>query len=142
MRARAMDRYGNFSLWSPRRLASAPYDDMSARYAGRWRHNNSSATWMFTLSSTRARGASATFRVHGTRLTLLGSRSPGSGKIAVYLDGRLVAIQDTRAPRVLARQALWVSVALSQRALHTVRVVALGTPGRPLVVLDGLLAPH
>jgi hypothetical protein len=143
LRAYAVDAYGNNTGWSRPARATAPYDDRSAHFSGNWRHPYGGGdTWLSTLSTTRSGGASATFRTYATRLTVLGSRRPGTGKIAIYLDGRKVAVRDTRSAAPLTRRSLWTSPRLSLRTPHTVRVVALGTPGRPLIVLDGFLAPR
>jgi hypothetical protein len=69
-------------------------------------------------------------------MAIVGRRGPTSGKAKVYVDGVLVSTIDlyrsTSQSRVVLFSRAWSTV-----ATHTVRVVVLGTAGRPRVDIDG-----
>jgi hypothetical protein len=84
-------------------------------------------------STSRGAGASLTFT--GRRVTWHGPVGPTRGRAAVYLDGRLVGTVDLRRgvfdPRATVFTKRW-----SKTGTHTIRIVVLGTRGRPMVAID------
>jgi hypothetical protein len=86
-------------------------------------------------ASAAGAGASMKWTFTGSQVVLFGSRQPTSGAVAVYLDDRLVSTVDTRGVAA-HRQALWTRAV--PPGTHTVRIVVVGTAGRPTVTVDGI----
>ncbi len=69
-------------------------------------------------------------------VAVIARRGPTSGKARIYVDGQLAATIDlyrsTLRTRAVVFSKSWTTV-----APHTVRVVVVGTSGRPRVDIDG-----
>jgi hypothetical protein len=137
----AYDAYGSHGPAVTAR-AVVPYDVTATRQAwsGPWGTSSGvTGRWLGTLRSTSTRGASMTVaRTTTNALQLVGDRCPTCGQVQVWLDGTLRATVDTGATTTRVRQLLWASPALSFTG-HTLRVVNLGTAGRPLIRLDAVV---
>ena len=133
---RAADRAGNTRNASVTRTPVILSDTSAAR-TGRWATVRNSAYLGRTAlrSSTRKSGMSWTFT--GRSASLVVSRTAISGRATVYFDGRAAGTLDLRATSTRNRQVIWAKN-WGVSGKHTVRVVIMGTPGRPGVVLDGL----
>jgi subtilisin family serine protease len=108
----------------------------SARYSGRWLTATSSTYSGGKTRMSTQPGAYVEFRRSARAIALIGRRGRTSGKAQIYVDGALAATIDlyrstTRARTVLFSRS-WTTI-----ATHTVRVVVVGTPGRPRVDIDG-----
>ncbi len=66
------------------------------------------------------------------------SRASTSGQVYVYVDGTKVSTVDLKSAATLYRQAIWTK-SWSTSAKHTVKIVLVGTSGRPTVTTDGLV---
>lgn len=109
-------------------------------YSGSWvRNARVSGASGGTLSYTTHAGASATLHFTGRQIAWVASKSPGRGKASVYVDGTRVAIVDLHAAGILRRQIVYTR-AFAGVGAHTIRIVCLGTAGRPIVDIDALLA--
>lgn len=110
--------------------AAAKYSTWSSRssssYLGGYSYSsgtkNASLTWTFT-------GRSAAWVV---------SRSTTSGQAYVYVDGVKVTTVDLKSATTMYRNAIWTKTWASS-AKHTVKIVVVGTYGRPTVTTDGLV---
>lgn len=69
-------------------------------------------------------------------IAVVGRRGPSSGKARVYVDGQLAATIDLYRSSLRTRTVVF-SKSWTTVAPHTVRVVVLGTSGRPRVDIDG-----
>lgn len=108
----------------------------AARYSGRWLTSTSSAySGGRTRASTQA-GAYVEFRRTTMAFALIGRRGPTSGKARIYVDGQLAATVDLYRSSLRTRAVIF-SKSWTTVAPHTVRVVVLGTSGRPRVDIDG-----
>ncbi len=136
IRARSVDRYGNVSAWSVPAQTSVPLDQASARFSRRWLRVVGKDRWLGAAASTTVAGQTATLQVAASRLQVIGERCPRCGRLSVTLDGRRMAMVDSRASKRLVRQALWTSGALARGRVHTLVVTSVATAGRPAVVLD------
>ncbi|HEU0130856.1 MAG TPA: S8 family serine peptidase [Mycobacteriales bacterium] len=137
---KAYDQFGNPSL-PVVRSASEPLDDYSYHlgYSSGWARGPASGRWLSTLHWTTTRGATMTVSSETERFTLVGDRCNTCGGLRVYIDGVLKATVDTYASSTKVRQSLWTSPLLpGGPKAHTVKVVALGTSGRPRVTIDGV----
>ncbi|AOR30873.1 hypothetical protein BFF78_07230 [Streptomyces fodineus] len=56
----------------------------------------------------------------------------------MYVDGTKAATVDLKSSTTLYRQAIWTRT-WSGGAKHTVKIVVLGTSGRPTITTDGLV---
>lgn len=65
------------------------------------------------------------------------SRASTSGQAYVYLDGTKVTTVDLKSSTTLYRQALWTKT-WSSPAKHTLKIVVVGTSGRPAITTDGI----
>lgn len=143
--ATAYDRFGNATPRSTRSFAAAA-DQVASLFTGRWVSVEDDQAWLGTTSATTEAGATLTFRStfkvtrRGDRLRLfvIGEKGPGHGELAIELDGEQVAVVDTLADHTTPRTVLWSTTLAPGAAAPTVSVAAMGTPGRPLVVLDAV----
>ncbi|BFU43505.1 N-acetylmuramoyl-L-alanine amidase [Krasilnikovia sp. MM14-A1004] len=83
-------------------------------------------------------GSSMTFTFTGSSASLAASRTPASGRVKIYVDGRYSGVVDLRSATTQHRMAVWAR-SWPDSATHTVRVVVEGTARRPGVALDGLV---
>jgi hypothetical protein len=89
------------------------------------------------LTST-AKGASLRWTFTGRSAAVVASRTPTSGQLAVWVDGIQVGTVDLLSSTTQHRRAVWTGT-WSTAGTHTVRIVVVGTSGRPRVTADGLL---
>jgi subtilisin family serine protease len=107
-----------------------------ARYSGRWTATSSSTASHGNLRTSTQANAYVEFRRAAMAIAVVGRRGPTSGKARVYVDGVLTSTIDlyrsTAQSRVVLFSKAWTTI-----APHTVRVVVVGTAGRPRVDIDG-----
>jgi hypothetical protein len=137
-RVRTRDAAGNVSPWvegSVLRPALTQQSSSAIRYRGTWysaRHTGYSGSY---VRYTRSSAASATYAFKGRGIALVTTVAPGRGKVKVYIDGVHVRTVDlyrsSTSYRVLA-----FSHWFSWYGTHTIKLVGLGTSGRPRVDLD------
>ena len=135
---RTRDRAGNVGAWA---TASAVrgYLVQQGSSAIAW-----TGAWSTTIdaahsggSSRRASlgGASAKITFTGRSFAWVGTRATNRGVARVWVDGVLVATVDTRAATTINRAVLFARTWASA-GTHTVRIVVVGTAGRPRVDVD------
>ncbi|GAA2603756.1 N-acetylmuramoyl-L-alanine amidase [Paractinoplanes durhamensis] len=134
---RAADRAGNTVDGSVTRTPVVVSEAASER-SGSWRTlRNPGYLGGVALGATAA-GSTASWTFTGSSAAIAVSRAAQSGRMRVFVDGDDQGTIDLGSPRTLYRQAVWArSWPTSEE--HTVRVEVEGTPGRPGVVLDGLV---
>ena len=115
--------------------------ETAAKRTGTWTTKKNAKHLNGSALATTAKNASLSWKFTGTSVAWIAARTTTSGQAAVYLDGKKVATLDLKAATAF-RQAVWTAGALSSGS-HTLKVVALGTKGRPTVYSDGIavLAP-
>lgn len=138
VRARAVDSYGNVGPYATL-VVTAPFDESIGRYSHNWRRLTRAGRYGTGVTSTSRAGATVTFAVRDRTTSLIGDKGPGAGAFAVSVDGHQVGVVDAKAATFSTRQTLWTSKRL-RFGRHVVKVVALGTSGRPAVTLDGIVA--
>jgi hypothetical protein len=106
---------------------------------GRWTAVRSGSYLNGAALSATAKNASLAWTFSGPSVAWVATRTQWSGQAVVYLDGAKVATVDLRAGYTSYRQAVWVRNGLSS-GRHTVRVVVVGTSGRPTVISDGIVS--
>ncbi|MFF9107800.1 N-acetylmuramoyl-L-alanine amidase [Streptomyces sp. NPDC014776] len=134
---RAADYAGNT------RTVSAAYtpvilQESAAVRSGSWSSRSSSSYLGGASYSSGTKGASLTWTFTGRSAAWVVSRASSSGQAYVYVDGVKVATVDLKSATTLYRQAIWTKN-WSGSAKHTVKIVVVGTTGRPTVTTDGLV---
>ena len=104
-------------------------------YRGGWQAARHTAYSGDTVRYAARPGASAGLTFVGRSITWIGPKGPTRGRARVYLDGRLVRTVDLRAAGFQGR-AIVFGHAWRRPGRHTIRIVVLGTPGRPMVAID------
>jgi len=137
-RVRAVDRAGNIGAWATGAVLSPRLVQQSSTaiaYTSTWTSATSTSYSGGSAKYATAAGASATHTVTGRSIALVTTKAPSRGALKVYVDGVLSATVDcyaaTTAYRVQAWQKTWTT-----SGTHTVKLVVVGTAGRPRVDLD------
>ena len=140
VRVRARDVAGNTSAWvegpvlRPRLLGER---STALRWGGTWGRAASTAYLGGAVATSGARGAWVQVSGRLAAVALVTVRGPGRGAVRPIVDGVAGAAMDTRAaawsPRRLVATRAW-----RDPATHTIRLVVLGTSGRPRVDVDAL----
>lgn len=140
-RVRATDKAGNVGAWryGPSFRPRVTQETSS--------HIVYRRTWSALTEPTASGGglrqtisplATATYAFTGRDVAWVAPRGPGLGRARVFVDGLLVRTIDllaaTDAPRRIVFRRHWAAA-----ASHTIRIVAEGTAGRPLVDLDAFV---
>ena len=139
-RVRASDRAGNTSgnVTGASNKATRYTETTSlASYSSGWGSLSvSSAFGGRTRSTTRA-GATVTVRFNGTAIGWISRTASNRGAARVYVDGALVKTVDTRGSTA-ARRLVFAANHLADGP-HTLKIVVVGTSGRPRVDVDGFV---
>jgi hypothetical protein len=107
-------------------------------YAGGWQTARHDAYSGHTVRYAQRAGAVARFTFTGRAISWIGPKGPTRGRAKVYLDGRLVRTVDLRGTGFQARAVLF-GRAWPRSGRHTIRIEVAGTPGRPMVAIDGFV---
>lgn len=134
---RAYDYAGNSRTSSPA-FTPVILQESSATKSGSWSTRSSSSYLGGKSYSSASKGASLTWTFTGRSAAWVVSRASTSGQVYVYVDGTKVSTVDLKSSSTLYRQAIWTK-SWSASAKHTVKIVLVGTSGRPTVTTDGLV---
>ena len=134
---RAADRAGNATSASVTR-SPVIVSETAAAQTGRWRPLHNPAYLGGRAMISVAAGAALRYSFTGRGAQLAVSRTHGSGRLRVYVDGRYSGIVDLRSAATVHRMAV-LAVNWPAAGSHTLRFVLEGTAGRPGVIMDGLV---
>jgi len=133
-----VDKAGNTGAWaygttlSPRLVQQT---STAIRYGGTWATSTSSSYSGGTAKAASIAGRSATYAFTGRSIALVTTESRVRGKVKVYINGVYQATVDlyrsSTQYRAIAWQKTW-----STSATRTIKVVVVGTSGRPRIDLD------
>lgn len=140
-RVRAIDRVGNWSPWvvsAPIRTVVRQESHPAVLRAGAWSQVSGSGLYGGTAQATTTAGASARITASSKGIGWVTRRGPGRGVAQVYVDGALVATIDLERPAVTGPIVAYAR-SWTKPGTHTMKVVAQGTLGRPLVEVDGFV---
>ena len=140
-RAQGTDGFGNLTPFSAApSVAHVPLNESwtGFTYSSGWSAKASSTRYLGTYKTTITPNASVSARVETSRFVLIGDKCSTCGAFKVYVDGVHKATIDTRASTTLVRQVLYASGSYTSVKAHTIKIVAVGTSGRPRVSIDGL----
>ena len=140
-RVRAIDQYGNVGAWTyggtfrPTLIADGA---AAVRYGGSWQVAADPSATGGALHESDAAGAWARLTFTGRAFAWIAERGPGHGRARVYVDGALLTTVDLTAtadsPLGLVVRKAWTTA-----GQHVVKIVVVGTPGRPTVDVDGFV---
>ena len=122
----------------PRRFGE---DDPEIAYEGSWGRASAAEYAGGSVAWTTEPGATALLVFSGRTITWLGPTGPTRGSAVVYLDGAEVATVSQYASTFTARRSLFTH-AFTSDGSHTIRIVAVGTAGHPMVAIDELIVGH
>ncbi|MFG3048674.1 N-acetylmuramoyl-L-alanine amidase [Streptomyces sp. NPDC048241] len=111
--------------------------ESSAKATGTWTKRSSSSYLGGYSSSSGTKGASLTWTFKGRSVAWIASRASTSGAVQIYVDGTLQTTVDLKSATTAYRQAMWTK-SWSSAAQHTLKIVVVGTSGRPTVTTDGI----
>jgi hypothetical protein len=109
------------------------------KWSGAWSSYSVSALSAGTDKYSRAKNAYASFTFTGRAIGYVGMKGTGRGSVKVYIDGKYkttVSLYKTGASQY--RLLLWKQ-SFATSAKHTVKLVVVGTAGRPRVDLDAFV---
>ncbi|MGW5903771.1 peptidoglycan recognition protein family protein [Streptomyces althioticus] len=146
-----MAKPGVASAWSMRaydyagnhRDTAATYTPVILRESaavrtGTWSTRSSTSYLGGKSYSSASKGASLSWTFTGRSAAWVVSRASSSGQAYVYVDGVKAATVDLRSSATSYRQAIWTKT-WTANARHTVKIVVVGTSGRPTVTTDALV---
>lgn len=133
----AYDQAGNTRAAS---VAGTPVilQESSATRTGTWTTKSSTSYLGGKSYSSTAKNAALTWTFTGRSAALAVSRASTSGQVNVFVDGVKAATVDLKSATTKYRDAIWTK-SWSASAKHTVKIVVVGTSGRPAVTTDGLV---
>ncbi|WP_198547387.1 peptidoglycan recognition protein family protein [Streptomyces jeddahensis] len=134
---RAYDYAGNYRTSSPS-YTPVILQETAATKSGSWTTRSSTSYLGGKSYSSGSKGASLTWTFTGRSAAWVVSRASSSGQAYVYVDGTRVTTVDLKSSSTLYRQAIWTKT-WSSSAKHTIKIVVVGTSGRPTITTDGLV---
>ncbi|MFE4612047.1 N-acetylmuramoyl-L-alanine amidase [Streptomyces niveus] len=133
----AYDQAGNSTSASVS-VTPAILQETSATKSGSWTTKSSSNYLGGKSFSSSSKNASLTWTFTGKSAAWVVSRAGTSGQAYVYVDGVKAATVDLKSATTKYRDAIWTKT-WTASAKHTIKVVVVGTTGRPAVTTDGLV---
>jgi hypothetical protein len=137
-RVRGRDKAGNVSAWvttSTWRPALTQNGSTALVYSGSWATASKASASGGSVKASTAAGASVSYAFSGRAIAWVTTLRPDAGEVQVWVDGKLAATIDTYAAGTTYRQIVF-SKAWSTYASHKIKLVVLGTAGRPRAELD------
>jgi hypothetical protein len=135
---RARDRAGNVGGWAvgPTVRAYLPQQTYAGiTWKGIWRTVSGPNCSGNSLAYGLGAGASATYSFSGRSIAWVSTLGPDRGAARVYIDGTLVTTVDLRSASVTYRRVAFAT-SWSTSSTHSIRIVVVGTAGRPRVDVD------
>jgi hypothetical protein len=135
---RAKDRAGNVGAWVLGPVLKPLLVEQSSSgitWSGTWSTVSSTSYSGGSARTATAAGASASYTFSGRAFAVVVRRDPSYGQLRVYLDGTLVSTVDTGS---VAAYRYVITGKTFTAGTHTLKLVVVGTSGRPRVVLDAL----
>jgi len=137
-RATVTDRSGNATTRDGPLVMPRAVSELSGSYGGHWGSVKTSSAWGGALRYSATRSSTVTFRFTGRSVGWVSLKAPSRGQASVYVDGHYAAKVDLRSGSVTGRLVVF-SKSWSSAGTHTVKIVVLGTAGRPRVDVDGFV---
>ncbi|MFC8388311.1 peptidoglycan recognition protein [Streptomyces sp. NPDC057238] len=134
---KAYDRAGNTATAS---VAGTPVilQESSATKSGKWTTKSSSSYLGGKSYTSSSKNASLSWTFTGRSVAWTVSRATTSGQAHIYVDGKKAATVDLKSSTTKYRDAIWTKT-WSGSAKHTIKIVVVGTSGRPAITTDGVV---
>jgi hypothetical protein len=132
---------GNWSGWAtgPTFKVRVRQESSSAiRWTGSWTTVTGSALSGGAARATMSAGATARITISARAIAWVARRGPDRGLAQVWVDGVLEDTVDLGASSLGSRSVVFAR-SWATAGTHTLRIVPLGTLGRPLVEVDGFV---
>lgn len=125
---------------TPKSLTWRAIDDANAAIAwtGSWKTARHSGYAGGSVHYATRAGSVATLRFKGRSVRVVGPSGPTRGRVQVLVDGKVRRVVDLRASRFHPRTTIYTA-SWSSLGTHTVALRVLGTAGRPMVAVDGIV---
>lgn len=139
---RVFDRAGNASRWAYGPTISPRIVQESATnivYSAGWTRVSDGGWSAGSAQEAGAAAETATIRVSARAIAWLARQGGDKGRAEVRVDGVLVTTVDLYRLQPLSSITTVFTKTWSTTGLHTVQITTLGTPGHPLVDIDGFL---
>lgn len=133
---KATDIVGNTATTSASRTPSLVLP-ASSTHTGTWtRHNGSGWLGGYSYWATSS-GAAISFKATGKSFALIATCGPTSGSATVYVDGVKITGINLNTKTTYYRHTVWARN-FASAGTHTVKIVAAGTSGHPIVAIEGM----
>jgi hypothetical protein len=132
------DNTSAFVAAPPLRLTAFQNSSSAITYRGGWSGVRAPNAFGGSVRRSGVAGASATLHFTGREVAWVASLGPGYGSARVLIDGRSAGIVHMRSSSTVQRRVVFTRTWATGGA-HTIKIIALGTHGHPLISLDALL---
>jgi hypothetical protein len=126
-------------------VTTVPTDDRSTaiHWTGSWYSVSARSAWAGTQRSTTRSGATATFTADGTKVAIVATKAADGGRFAVLVDGKQVAVVDTRTAHTTYGQTVFSRTLGTHDTNHSVQIRTLASSGGIHTVrLDAIAVTH
>jgi hypothetical protein len=137
---RAHDHAGNIGGWvagPTLRPSLVQQTSTSIVYHGTWSTSTSTSYSGGSARWAKAAGASASYTFTGRAVAFVTTRASSRGAVKIYIDGTLVTTFDCYAASTTYRYVAFARTWATSRT-HTLKLVVVGTLGRPRFDLDAI----
>ncbi|HET9681852.1 MAG TPA: glycosyl hydrolase family 18 protein [Candidatus Limnocylindrales bacterium] len=138
---RAHDRAGNVGGWKAGATTSSVVRQENASgfvYGSGWHTSTSSSYLGGAVRYASTAGAGMHYTFTGRAIAFVTTLAATRGQVKVYVDGTYLTTLDLSSATVRYRAVAWER-RWSVSGTHTVRLVVVGTPGRPRVDVDAFV---
>jgi hypothetical protein len=143
IQVRAVDRAGNAGDWATSAVLSPRIRQQgndAISYDGNWQIAENEELSGGSSAYTTSDGASATFTFTGRSVGLVSRKGKNRGEFRVFVDGVKVGVIDLYTTNSIRRYRVLVwAQSWADSTEHTIRLVAVGTAGRPRVDVDAFV---
>ncbi len=139
---RVFDRAGNASRWiygptiSPRLIQESATNIV---YSAGWARVSDRSWSGLAAKESAVAGATATMRVSARAVAWIARQGEDKGEAEIRVDGALVATVSLYRVQPPRSRPLMFTKTWSTAGLHTIQITVVGTPGHPVVDIDGFL---
>ncbi|MGW0647034.1 N-acetylmuramoyl-L-alanine amidase [Streptomyces badius] len=112
--------------------------ESAAVKSGTWSTRSSTSYLGGKSYSSASKNASLTWTFTGRSAAWVVSRAATSGQAHIYVDGVKTATIDLKSSTTKYRDAIWTKT-WSSSSKHTIKIVVVGTSGRPTITTDGIV---
>ena len=139
-RLTATDKVGNVSapVAGPSRTYSLVQQTGGVTYVGAWSAASAANYSGGSVKYATVAGRTAKYTFSGRTIALVATKGKTMGKVKIYIGTTLVATVDLRKAATQYRTVVW-SKTWATSASRTVKLVVVGTAGRPRVDLDAFV---